>query len=112
MLVFTQAAAGIFLMTTFAQSHGTKFLELFAFALLNLGLLAAPFHLGQPLKAWRAFLGWKTSWLSREILIFNLFAPFAAAAKAIAWLPALAQKFPGLIPTAISSGEKLQLPLT
>jgi Fe-S-cluster-containing dehydrogenase component/DMSO reductase anchor subunit len=27
-------------------------------------------HLGQPLRAWRAFLGWRTSWFSREVIAF------------------------------------------
>ena len=39
------------------------------------GMAASIFHLGQTLKAWRFFLGLKTSWLSREILAFSLFAP-------------------------------------
>jgi len=37
-------------------------------------------HLGQPLKAWRAFLGWRKSWLSREIIAFNGFAGVALLA--------------------------------
>jgi DMSO reductase anchor subunit len=75
-------------------------------------------HLGQPLKAWRAFLGWRTSWLSREIIAFNQFAPLAAAATVLAWLPLVAQKFPKLgdlihkLPTWMPPLEKLQLPLT
>lgn len=43
--------------------------------LFNLGMIAATLHLGQPLKAWRFFLGLKTSWLSREILAFSMVAP-------------------------------------
>jgi len=117
MLVFTQAAAGMFLAAAIAQTPETKILELAAFVILNFGLLAAPLHLGQPLKAWRAFLGWRTSWLSREIIAFNFFAPFAAAATALAWLPFLSQKFPKLesllqkIPAVFSPVEKFQLPL-
>ncbi len=117
MLVFTQAAAGMFLAAAIAQNLETKFLELAAFVILNFGLLAAPLHLGKPLKAWRAFLGWRTSWLSREIIAFNTFAPLAAAATALAWLPFLAEKFPRLgdllqkIPAAFLPLEKFQLPL-
>jgi Fe-S-cluster-containing dehydrogenase component/DMSO reductase anchor subunit len=118
MLIFTQAAAGIFLAAVIARNADTKFLELTAFVILNFGLLAAPLHLGKPLKAWRVFLGWRTSWLSREIIAFNIFAPFAAAATAFSWLPFLAEKFPRLgellqkIPVAFSPIEKFQLPLT
>lgn len=41
------------------------------------GLGASVLHLGRPLAAWRAFLGWRRSWLSREILAFGLLAPLA-----------------------------------
>jgi DMSO reductase anchor subunit len=34
----------------------------------------ATLHLGRPLRAWRAFLGWRTSWFSREILAFGGYA--------------------------------------
>jgi len=34
------------------------------------GLTASIFHLGQPLRAWRVFLGLRRSWLSREAVIF------------------------------------------
>lgn len=30
-------------------------------------------HLGQPLKAWRAVLGWRHSWLSREVLALSAY---------------------------------------
>ena len=42
-----------------------------------LALVASLFHLGRPLYAFRALLGIKTSWLSREILSFGLFAGLA-----------------------------------
>ena len=48
-------------------------------ALLFAGLGASVLHLGKPLRAWRFFLGLRTSWLSREILAFSAFAPLAAA---------------------------------
>lgn len=40
--------------------------------LFHLGLAASALHLGQPLKAWRIFLGFRRSWLSREALVFGL----------------------------------------
>src|SRR3546814_19533471 len=39
---------------------------LLALVLASAGLLAAFWHLGKPLRAWRAFSQWRTSWLSRE----------------------------------------------
>ena len=44
-------------------------------------------HLGQPLKAWRAFLGWRTSWFSREVIVFGAYVPLAFLSAAVAWLP-------------------------
>lgn len=40
--------------------------------MLQVGLVASVFHLGQPLKAWRIGLGWRTSWLSREAIALGL----------------------------------------
>jgi Fe-S-cluster-containing dehydrogenase component/DMSO reductase anchor subunit len=115
MLILAQAAAGMFLAAMFVPT--TPVLLLVAFVLLVIGLAAAPLHLGQPLKAWRAFLGWRTSWLSREIIAFNQFAALAATATALASLPFLIGKFPKLgdliqnLPTWMPPLEKLQLPL-
>jgi DMSO reductase anchor subunit len=39
---------------------------LLALAFSSVGLLASFWHLGKPLRAWRAFSQWRTSWLSRE----------------------------------------------
>jgi DMSO reductase anchor subunit len=116
MLVFTQAAVGTFLAELFVPV--SPILLLAGFALLNIGLAAAPLHLGQPLKAWRVFLGWRTSWLSREIIAFNVLAPLAAAVTGLAWLPWLKDRFPQVgeriqrLPAWIPPLDKLQLPLT
>ena len=47
--------------------------------ILNLGLAVSVLHLGRPLGAWRAFLGLRTSWMSREIFAFSIFAGATAA---------------------------------
>ncbi len=47
--------------------------SLIALALLAGGLLASFFHLGHPERAWRAASQWRTSWLSREVIILPLF---------------------------------------
>jgi len=47
----------------------------FGFALVagalfaSAGLLASVAHLGKPLRAWRAFSQWRSSWLSREAIV-------------------------------------------
>jgi sulfite dehydrogenase (quinone) subunit SoeC len=37
------------------------------------GLVAATFHLGHPMRAWRAMSQWRTSWLSREVIVLPAF---------------------------------------
>ncbi len=56
-----------------------------ALALGLLGLNASVFHLGRPLYAFRAILGLRTSWLSREIIGFGVFAAAASAYTAAHW---------------------------
>lgn len=41
--------------------------------LAGAGLVAASFHLGRPLRAWRAVTMWRTSWLSREVIALPAF---------------------------------------
>jgi DMSO reductase anchor subunit len=46
-------------------------------------LAASVLHLGQPLLAWRAVLGLRRSWLSREIVAFGAFAGAGVAQTAL-----------------------------
>ena len=96
MLLLSQMAAGIFLtLAAMRAAGGESFsacaapLATVGFLGLNAGLAASVFHLGRPLGAWRFFLGLRTSWMSREILAFGLFAGAAFVAMALCWvLPA------------------------
>ena len=54
-------------------------------ALLIGGLLASTFHLGHPERAWRAIMMWRTSWLSREVLILPAFIALTALAYYFSW---------------------------
>lgn len=54
---------------------------LLGFILVSGGLLSSTLHLGKPLRAWRAFSQWRTSWLSRE----GVFA-IACFIPAIIWI--------------------------
>jgi len=81
MLVLTQAALGLF---TAVAISGEVWLAWIANGFLHTGLAASGLHLGQPLRAWRVFLGWRKSWLSREIMVFGGFAG-AGAAALIGW---------------------------
>ena len=100
MLVLTQAGVGLLL-----TSQGNPDLAIIGTVIFFAGMAASIFHLGQPLKAWRFFLGLRTSWLSREILAFSLFAPIPIVIVALSMLP----RFPAkLIPEFVGG----LLPLT
>lgn len=59
-----------------------------AFLLGISGLAASVFHLGRPWLAYRAIIGWRTSWLSREVLAFGCFASCASLYAALTWIEA------------------------
>jgi formate dehydrogenase iron-sulfur subunit len=99
MLVLTQLSVGAF---TFAIALRlffpaqlvravTPFHSVVALLLGLVALGASTMHLGRPLYAWRAFVGRKTSWLSREIIIFGLFAAVAVIYAGLFWLPDLSR---------------------
>jgi formate dehydrogenase iron-sulfur subunit len=82
MLILTQLSVGMFCFGWLNQSLIASFKTLFySIALLvgSTGLIASVLHLGRPLQAWRSFLGWRRSWLSREILLFGAYISLAAA---------------------------------
>ena len=92
MLVLTQAAAGIFLfhsLLLLGHMPIPVFLPVTSVVFALAGLAASVLHLGRPLQAWRAFLGWRKSWLSREILGFGFWMPLALATAALSLLPHL-----------------------
>jgi DMSO reductase anchor subunit len=47
-------------------------------ALSIAGLTASFFHLGHPLRAWRAALMWRASWMSREVIVLPAFIALIA----------------------------------
>lgn len=81
MLTLTQAGVGALLVPFLLSAEADASAAVIAGLLLFFtGLSCAVLHLGRPLGAWRFFLGLKTSWLSREILSFSLYAPVALSA--------------------------------
>ena len=60
--------------------------SLIALALLVGGLVASFFHLGRPERAWRAASQWRTSWLSREVIVLPLVMALVAAFGLTHWL--------------------------
>jgi Fe-S-cluster-containing dehydrogenase component/DMSO reductase anchor subunit len=115
MLVLTQMAAGL-VVTAAALS----FSDLIGFnmilgpasvaisTLLAAGLAASILHLGRPLGAWRAWLGIRTSWMSREIVAFGGFFGLALALTIAAWLlPRSALFDPSVQPNLLVQGTRM-----
>ena len=99
MLVLTQLSVGAFCVglvfeRTLSDTLIAAMRPIHATAALLFGLLAlaaSTFHLGRPQYAFRAMIGLRHSWLSREILAFSLFAGLAG-------LYTLACNLPGIPP--------------
>ena len=53
--------------------------SLLSLCLLGGGLLASFFHLGRPERAWRSAAQWRSSWLSREVIVLPAFMTAVAA---------------------------------
>ncbi len=96
MLVLTQLSVGAFaiglaLESVLSENLLATFRPVQSLLALMLGLLAlgaSTLHLGRPQYAFRAVIGLRHSWLSREIVAFGLFAGTAAMyAALIQWVP-------------------------
>ncbi|WP_421120666.1 DmsC/YnfH family molybdoenzyme membrane anchor subunit [Aquihabitans daechungensis] len=104
MLVLTQAAVGMTLAASWLRVAGgldataTRALATMGLGTALVALAASTLHLGRPLLAWRAILGLRQSWLSREILAFGT---FAGAGVALSGLDAL--DAPALLTTGAES---------
>jgi sulfite dehydrogenase (quinone) subunit SoeC len=77
------------------QSDQSSYAAGSALALLFLcgGLVASFFHLGRPERAWRSAAQWRTSWLSREVIVLPAFMVVVALyglAHWLDWKPVLA----------------------
>jgi len=64
------------------QVAGTGLLGL---VLVTAGLLSSTLHLANPRNAWRSFVRFRTSWLSREAVFAVLFYPLALAWLVVEW---------------------------
>lgn len=98
MLVLTQLSVGAFCMDRvlpglLPKAAVAALLPVQALIALVVSLLAlggSLAHLGRPLYAFRAFLGLKTSWMSREIVAFGAFAGAAMFYAGLVWRGPLA----------------------
>ncbi len=64
--------------------------------LTTAGLLSSMLHLGKPMRAWRAFSQWRTSWLSREGVFAVLTAIVVLALLALIGAAMLGHALPSL----------------
>jgi len=85
---------------TDAEAGFLAFGGLVALVLTGLGLLASFFHLGRPERAWRAATQWRTSWLSREVIVLPAFM----AVVALWWLVLGRGPVPAALPLAAVLG--------
>jgi len=93
MLVLTQLSVGAFVLGMILRSSGPLAggprAQLSAAVAVGSGVLAlaaSVFHLGRPRYAYRAVIGFRHSWLSREVVAFGAFTALAAAyAGGVAW---------------------------
>jgi DMSO reductase anchor subunit len=53
--------------------------SLIVLVLLMAGLISSFFHLGRPERAWRSAARWRTSWLSREVIVLPAFMASVSA---------------------------------
>jgi DMSO reductase anchor subunit len=69
-----------------------------AVVLLLAGLAASFFHLARPLRAWRSAAMWRTSWLSREVIVL----PALIGLLALWWLAVLTGRREAWLPLAFA----------
>lgn len=89
MTVLTQLSVGAFTAIWLLQvfsGRAHRAAALVALVVAFVALSASTLHLGRPIHAMRALKMWRRSWLSREVLLFTLFANAAAAYSAALWM--------------------------
>ena len=114
MLVATQISVGLILTERIAATIAiltgaeypllaTQISATLALIVAGVGMGIAPLHLGQPLRAWRVFLGLRTSWLSREAVVLGKYTGALSTAVGLLWLPVVTEYVPQWITDLIPS---------
>ncbi len=107
LLVALVAGQWYFVIGSGQSQEGAAFYALgavIALAFLGLGLFASFFHLANPQRAWRSATRWRTSWLSREVLLLPAVMGVAALYAAVQWF--------GLKPVLLTFSNQKSLDLT
>ncbi len=114
------AGQGLFLALFTVQTYGVLHLlpgadsvsfygvgALLALLLLVGGLIASVFHLGHPERAWRAATRWRSSWLSREVIVLPAFMGLVfvyAALHLFGWDPVVVATPGAQFPLTVAVG--------
>ena len=72
-------------LTPEASPDQSTVMGLVGLALVTAGLISSTFHLANPKNAWRSFVRFRTSWLSREAVFAVLFYPLCLIWLACDW---------------------------
>lgn len=97
------AAAVLWLAGVSVTSTAMKALTFASLTTVQVGLMLATLHLGRPHLAFRAILGWRHSWLSREMLAFGAFMPLAILVTNLAWSETISGLADITLPSFVSS---------
>lgn len=95
MTTLTQTSVGAFgallLDHLMFSAHAVRSAAWASLLVAALAMGASTLHLGRPAYAWRAIRMWRRSWLSREVLLFTLYAAFCGGyAVTLLWSNGLA----------------------
>ncbi len=71
--LFTQQSYALFDLLPHQDARFYGWGALLALLFAMAGLIASFFHLGRPERAWRSAAQWRTSWLSREVIVLPAF---------------------------------------
>jgi sulfite dehydrogenase (quinone) subunit SoeC len=71
--LYTQQSYALFDLLPHQSDQFYGYGSVLALCFLAAGLIASFFHLGHPERAWRAAAQWRTSWLSREVIVLPAF---------------------------------------
>jgi formate dehydrogenase iron-sulfur subunit len=102
LLVLSQLAVGAAIAAVFVKSAAPLLVTALGAGVI--ALVAGSLHLGQPLKAWRSFLGWRNSWFSREVIAMSIFVFLIMLSTGAIFFPAAHHFEKYLTPLAALSG--------
>jgi DMSO reductase anchor subunit len=71
--LFTQQSYALFDLLPHQDARFYGWGSVLALVFTMAGLIASFFHLGRPKRAWRSATQWRTSWLSREVIVLPAF---------------------------------------